>query len=92
MPGTEPQEGRTVPAVLILDAERRVLSATESVARLLETSPRALVGRHFDDLRAELENVPGALDEIVVRSDVIPGIHLVLLRPRGGHRRDGDGA
>ena len=47
----------------------------------------ALIGRSFDDLRAELENIPGALDEIIVRSDVIPGIHLVLLRPPGGHRR-----
>jgi hypothetical protein len=85
MPATEPEGGRPVPAVLILDAERRVLSATESVARLLDTTPRALVGRSFDDLRAELELIPGALDEIVVRSDVIPGIHLVLLRPPRGH-------
>lgn len=87
MPAMEPEGGRPVPAVLILDAERRILSATESVARLLDTSPRALIGRSFDDLRAELENIPGALDEIIVRSDVIPGIHLVLLRPPGGHRR-----
>jgi hypothetical protein len=66
---------------LILDAERRVLSATESVARMLSTSPRALVGRNFDDLRAELQAIPGALNDIIVRSDVIPGIHLVMLRP-----------
>jgi hypothetical protein len=82
MHGTGPEEGRAIPAVLILDAERRVLSATESVARLLATSPRALVGRQFDDLRAELQGIPGALDDIILRSDVIPGIHLVLLRPR----------
>jgi len=82
MHGTGPEEGHAIPAVLILDAERRVLSATESVARLLATSSRALVGRHFDNLRAELQGIPGALDDIVVRSDVIPGIHLVLLRPR----------
>ena len=80
MPGTGPGAGRPVPAVLILDAERRILSATESVARLLGTAPRALVGRGFDDLRAELQGIPGALDDIIVRSDVIPGIHLVLLR------------
>jgi PAS domain-containing protein len=84
MPGRGRQGGRPVPAVLILDAERRVLSATESVARLLGASARALVGRSFDDLRAELQDIPGALDDIVVRSDVIPGIHLVVLRPRGG--------
>ena len=82
MHGTGPEEGHAIPAVLILDAERRVLSATESVARLLATSSRALVGRHFDNLRAELQGIPGALDDIVVRSDVIPGIHLVLLHPR----------
>jgi hypothetical protein len=69
---------------LNLDAERRVLSATESVARLLGASGRALVGRSFDDLRVELQDMPGALDDIVVRSDVIPGSHLVVLRPRGG--------
>jgi hypothetical protein len=89
MPGTGPETGRTVPAVVILDAERRVLSATESVARLLATSPRALVGRSFDDLRAELQGIPGALDDIILRSDVIPGIHLVLLRPPGGGDRGG---
>jgi hypothetical protein len=83
MPGTAPEGGRAVPAVLLLDAERRVLSATESVARLLGTSSRALVGRHFDDLRAELQAIPGALNDIIVRSDVIPGIHLVMLRPPG---------
>jgi hypothetical protein len=83
MPGTGSEGGRSVPAVLILDAERRVLSATESVARLLATSPRALVGRNFDDLRAELQAIPGALNDIIVRSDVIPGIHLVMLRPPG---------
>jgi hypothetical protein len=71
---------------LILDAERRVLSATESVARMLSTSPRALVGRNFDDLRAELQAIPGALNDIIVRSDVIPGIHLVMLRPPGPPR------
>jgi len=89
MHGTGPEEGRAIPAVLILDAERRVLSATESVARLLATSPRALVGRHFDDLRAELQGIPGALDDIILRSDVIPGIHLVLLRP-GDDANQGD--
>jgi hypothetical protein len=83
MPATRPEEG-PVPAVLILDAERRVLSATETVARLLGASPRALVGRSFDDLRAELQSIPGALDDIIIRSDVIPGVHLVLLRPPGG--------
>jgi PAS domain-containing protein len=83
MPGTGSEEGRPVPAVLILDAERRVLSATESVARLLGTSSRALVGRNFDDLRAELQAIPGALNDVIVRSDVIPGIHLVMLRPPG---------
>ena len=81
MPGTRPAGGWPVPAVLILDAERRVLSATESVARLFGTAPRALVGRSFDELRAELQGIPGALDDIIVRSDVIPGIHLVVLRP-----------
>ena len=81
MPGTGPEGGRPVPAVLILDAERRVLSATESVARLLGTTPKALVGRGFDDLRAELQAIPGALNDIIVRSDVIPGIHLVMFRP-----------
>jgi hypothetical protein len=86
MPGTGSVGGRSVPAVLILDAERRVLSATESVARLLSTSPRALVGRNFDDLRAELQAIPGALNDIIVRSDVIPGIHLVMLRPPGPRR------
>jgi PAS domain-containing protein len=83
MPGTGPAGGRPVPAVLILDAERRVLSATESVARMLGTSPRALVGRNFDDLRAELQAIPGALNDVIVRSDVIPGVHLVMLRPPG---------
>jgi hypothetical protein len=83
MPGTGTEWGQPVPAVLILDAQRRVLSATESVALLLGTSPRALVGRSFDDVRRELERIPGALDDIIVRSDVIPGIHLVLLRPPG---------
>jgi PAS domain-containing protein len=81
MPGTGNTGGQPVPAVLILDAQRRVLSATESVARLLGTSPQALVGRSFDELRAELSEIPGALDDIIVRSDLIPGIHLVLLRP-----------
>jgi hypothetical protein len=81
MPGTGTDGGRPVPAVLLLDAQRRVLSATESVALLLGTSPRALAGRSFDDVRAELQGIPGALDDIMVRSDVIPGIHLVLLRP-----------
>jgi PAS domain-containing protein len=80
MPGTGTEWGQHIPGVLILDAQRRVLSATESVALLLGTSPRALVGRGFDDLRAELQGIPGALDDIIVRSDVIPGIHLVLLR------------
>jgi hypothetical protein len=89
MPGTEPESGRPVPAVLILDAERRVLSATESIARLLGTSARALVGRTFDDLRAELQAIPGGLDDIIVRSDVIPGVHVVLLRPPGGDHRGG---
>jgi PAS domain-containing protein len=88
MPGTGREGGRPVPAVLILDAERRVLSATESVARLLGTSPKALVGRTFDELRAELQAIPGALNDIIVRSDVIPGIHLVLLRPPGPRNRD----
>ena len=80
MPATGRQGGRPVPAVLLLDAERRVLSATESVARLLGTTPKALVGRSFDELRAELQGIPGALDDIIIRSDVIPGIHLVVLR------------
>jgi hypothetical protein len=71
---------------LILDAERRVLSATESVARMLSTSPRALVGRNFDDLRGELQAIPGALNDIIVRSDVIPGIHLVMFRAPGPRR------
>jgi hypothetical protein len=71
---------------LILDAERRVLSATESVARMLGTSPRDLVGRDFDHLRAELQAIPGALNDIIVRSDVIPGIHLVMLRAPGPRR------
>ena len=84
MPATGHEGGHPVPAVLILDAERRVLSATESVARLLGTSPKALVGRSFDELRTELQEIKGALDDIIVRSDVIPGIHLVLLRPPGG--------
>jgi hypothetical protein len=74
---------------LILDAERRVLSATESAARLLATSPQALVGRSFEELRAELQGIPSALDDIIIRSDVIPGIHLVLLRPSGGADRGG---
>jgi hypothetical protein len=86
MPGTGSAGGRPVPAVLILDAERRVLSATDSVARILSTSPRALMGRNFDDLRAELQAIPGALNDIIVRSDVIPGIHLVMLRPPGPRR------
>jgi hypothetical protein len=83
MSGTGTEWGQPVPAVLILDAQRRVLSATESVALMLGTSPRAL-GRGSDDLRAELQGIPGALDDIIVRSDVIPGIHLVLLRLRDG--------
>jgi PAS domain-containing protein len=86
MPGTGSEGGRPVPAVLILDAERRVLSATESVARMLGTSPRDLVGRDFDHLRAELQAIPGALNDIIVRSDVIPGIHLVMLRAPGPRR------
>ena len=84
MHGTGPEGAPAIPAVLILDAERRVLSATESVARLLATSPQALVGRSFEALRAELQGIPGALDDIILRSDVIPGIHLVLLRQPDG--------
>jgi PAS domain-containing protein len=84
MPLPRPAGGAPVPAVLIIDADRRVLSATESVARLIGASPRALVGRAFDEVRVELERIPGALDDMIVRSDVIPGIHLVLLRPRIG--------
>jgi PAS domain-containing protein len=86
MSATGRQRGRSVPAVLLLDAERRVLSATESVAALLGTSPKALVGRSFDELRAELQDIAGALDDIILRSDVIPGIHLVMLRSSGGPR------
>jgi hypothetical protein len=80
MSGTGREGGRPAPAVLILDAERRVLSATESVAVLLGTSAKALVGRSFDELRSELQEIKGALDDIIVRSDVIPGIHVVMLR------------
>lgn len=82
MSETAPRRAHGAPVVLILDASRRVLSATASAAALLDTSPEKLVGVTFDEIRERLEAVPGALDDIVIHSDVIPGIHLVLLRER----------
>jgi hypothetical protein len=80
------QTGREppIPALLLLDAERRILSATETAAQLLHATVQELVGRHFDEVAEQRRAATGGIDEFVLRRDVIPGIHLALLRKAGG--------
>jgi hypothetical protein len=72
-----------IPALLLLDAERRILSATETAAHVLHTTVQDLVGRRFDEVAEQHRAATGGADEFVLRRDVIPGIHLALLRTAG---------
>jgi hypothetical protein len=72
-----------IPALLLLDAERRILSATETAADLLHTTVGDLVGRRFDEIAEQRHAASGGIDDFVQRRDIIPGIHLALLRTGG---------
>jgi hypothetical protein len=74
---------RPIPALLLLDAERRILSATETAARVLHTTVQDLAGRRFDEVAEQHRAASGGRDDFVLRRDVIPGIHLALLRTAG---------
>ncbi len=80
------QTGRRepIPALLLLDAERRILSATETAANVLHTTVKDLVGRRFDEVAEQHRAAGGGIDDFVLRRDIIPGIHLALVRTAGG--------
>ena len=80
--------GDPIPALLVLDAERRILSATETAATVLHTTVNDLVGRRFDEVAEEHGAATGGIDDFVLRRDVIPGIHLALLRTTRGTATD----
>ena len=73
-----------IPALLLLDAERRILSATETAANVLRTTVNDLVGRCFEEVAEQHRAASGRADDFVLRRDVIPGIHLALLRTAAG--------
>ena len=86
--GTQTGRGAPIPALLLLDAERRILSATETAANLLQTTVQDLVGRRFDEVAEHHRAASGGIDAFVLRRDVIPGIHLALLRTAAGTAAD----
>jgi hypothetical protein len=43
------------------------------------------VGRRFDEVAEQHRAAGGGIDDFVLRRDIIPGIHLALLRTAGAN-------